>query len=173
MVGIFYCVKKRHLKAYLINLPFGSTGWISCTGDRYRAGFVLRQVVPAAGQLTRAVHRQPQHKYTYQKQRKNRLLGLLREDWILRCPRSSSFWVPRNLSHHMDRQARTGDTVFVKSREMTGRKPNTAVVAGGRRVEDDRNPSTLAPLGFTIFKKCRSSLECLYRCYLFGMVLAA
>ncbi len=34
-----------------------------------------------------------------------------REDSVLRGPRSSSFWVPRNLSHHMDRQARIGDTV--------------------------------------------------------------
>jgi hypothetical protein len=42
-----------------------------------------------------------------------------REDWKLRCPRSSSFWVPRNLSHHMIRQAHTCDIVFVKSREMT------------------------------------------------------
>ncbi len=29
--------------------------------------------------------------------------------------------VPRNLSHHMDRQARIGDTMLVKTREMTGR----------------------------------------------------
>jgi hypothetical protein len=40
---------------------------------------------------------------------------------MLRGPRSSSFWVPQNLSHHMDRQARTSDTVLVKSREMTCR----------------------------------------------------
>jgi hypothetical protein len=33
-----------------------------------------------------------------------------KKDLILRGPRSSSFWVPRNLSHHMVRQARTGDT---------------------------------------------------------------
>jgi hypothetical protein len=33
---------------------------------------------------------------------------------------------PRNLSHHMIRQARIGDTVLVKRRD-----PNTAVVAGG------------------------------------------
>jgi hypothetical protein len=39
----------------------------------------------------------------------------------VRGPRSSSFWVSQNLSHHMDRQASIGDTVFVKSREMTGR----------------------------------------------------
>ncbi len=44
-----------------------------------------------------------------------------REDWILRGPRWSSFWLLRNLSNHMDRQARTGDTVLVMSREMTGR----------------------------------------------------
>jgi hypothetical protein len=31
------------------------------------------------------------------------------------------FWFPRNLSNHMDRQARTRDTVLAKSREMTGR----------------------------------------------------
>jgi hypothetical protein len=47
--------------------------------------------------------------------------GLTKADWILRGPRSSSFWVPRNLSHHMIRQARTGVTMLVKSREMTGR----------------------------------------------------
>ncbi len=29
-----------------------------------------------------------------------------------------SFWIPRNLSNHMDRQARTGDTVLVKSRDI-------------------------------------------------------
>jgi hypothetical protein len=34
-----------------------------------------------------------------------------REDWILRGPQSASFWVPRYLSHHMIRQARTGDTL--------------------------------------------------------------
>ena len=38
-----------------------------------------------------------------------------------RGSRSSSFWVPRNLSHHLDRKDRTGDTVLLNSREMTGR----------------------------------------------------
>ncbi len=38
-----------------------------------------------------------------------------------RGPRSSSFWLPQNLSSHMVGQARTHDTVFVKRREMTGR----------------------------------------------------
>jgi hypothetical protein len=38
-----------------------------------------------------------------------------------RGPRSSSFWLPRNLSHHMDRQALTGDTVLVESGDKTGR----------------------------------------------------
>jgi hypothetical protein len=37
----------------------------------------------------------------------------------------------------MDRQARTGDTVLVKSREMRV-KPNIAVVAGERWGKDDR-----------------------------------
>ncbi len=44
-----------------------------------------------------------------------------KENWIQRGPLSSSFWVPRNHSNRMDRQARTGDTVIVKSREMTGK----------------------------------------------------
>ncbi len=50
----------------------------------------------------------------------------------------------------MDRQARTGDTVLVKSRDMTGWKPNTAVVAGGRRGKDDRKQNALAPLALTL-----------------------
>ncbi len=37
--------------------------------------------------------------------------GIIR---ILRGPSSSSFWVPRNLSNRMDRQACTRDTVLVK-----------------------------------------------------------
>jgi hypothetical protein len=37
----------------------------------------------------------------------------------------------------MNRQARTGYTVLVKSREMT-EDPNTAVVAWGKRGKDDR-----------------------------------
>jgi len=59
------------------------------------------------------------HKYPSHKMIRRTLY--LREDWILRGPRSSSFWVPRNLSQKMVRQARIGDTALVKSREMTGR----------------------------------------------------
>ncbi len=44
-----------------------------------------------------------------------------REDWRLRGLRASYIWVPRNLSHHMDKQARIGDTVLVSNIEMTGR----------------------------------------------------
>jgi hypothetical protein len=40
----------------------------------------------------------------------NIFMELSREDWILRGPHSSSFWVPRNLSNHMVWQVRTGDT---------------------------------------------------------------
>ncbi len=68
-----------------------------------------------------------------------------RENWILRGPQSPTFWVPLNLSHHVVRQARTGDTLFVKSREMTGRT-QTLPLAGGRRGKDDRKQDTLAPL---------------------------
>ncbi len=46
-----------------------------------------------------------------------------REDWILRGSQSSSFWIPRNLSNHMDRKARIDVTVLVKSRETTGIGP--------------------------------------------------
>jgi hypothetical protein len=47
-------------------------------------------------------------------------------------------------------QNRTGDTVLVKNREMTGRRKdsNTAVVAGRRRGEDDKKHNTFAPLHF-------------------------
>ncbi len=50
---------------------------------------------------------------------------ITREDWILNIeeakPRSSSFWLPRNLSNIMDKQARPGDTELVKNKNMTGR----------------------------------------------------
>jgi hypothetical protein len=36
---------------------------------------------------------------------------------------------PRNLSNHMDRQARTNDTVLVKNSDRE--EPNTDVVTGG------------------------------------------
>jgi hypothetical protein len=39
---------------------------------------------------------------------------------ILSGPRLSSLWLPRNLSNHMDRQARTGDTVLAKGSKITG-----------------------------------------------------
>ncbi len=63
-------------------------------------------------------------------------------------PRSFSLWLPRNLSNHMDRLTGTRDTVFAKSRQMTGRSQtwNTVVVAGGRWGKDDKKLNTLAPL---------------------------
>ncbi len=54
-----------------------------------------------------------------------------RESWILR---PSSFWIPRNLSHHTIRQG-TGDTVLAKN----GEDPNTAVVAGGEGLKTTEN----------------------------------
>jgi hypothetical protein len=35
------------------------------------------------------------------------------EELNTESPHWSSFWLPQNLSNHMDRQARTGDTVLV------------------------------------------------------------
>jgi hypothetical protein len=43
--------------------------------------------------------------------------------------------LPRNLSNHMGRQARTRDTVIVKSREMTGRSQTLPLWLGGDRVK--------------------------------------
>ncbi len=71
--------------------------------------------------------------------RKGCLLFTYREEWILRDPRSSSFWFPRNLSYHMIRQARIGDTVLVKSREMTGRTQTFPWWLGGEVVKTTEN----------------------------------
>ncbi len=68
---------------------------------------------------------------------------------MLSGPKSSSFWFPRNLSNPMERQARTGDTLLVKSREMT------AVVARRRRGKDDRKLNILArPRRPTRYETC-------------------
>ncbi len=59
-------------------------------------------------------------------------------------PRSSSFWFRRNLSHHMIRQARSRDTVLVKSREMT--LPKHYRGGGlGERGKDDRKQKYIGP----------------------------
>jgi hypothetical protein len=51
----------------------------------------------------------------------------------------------------MDRQARTGDTVLVKSREMTDRSQTLPwCMARGRRGKDDRKQNTLALLVYII-----------------------
>ncbi len=62
-----------------------------------------------------------------------------REDWILRGPRLSSFWLSQNLYNHVDRQARTGDIVLVKSREMTGRSQTLPWRLGGGGVKTIKN----------------------------------
>jgi hypothetical protein len=61
-----------------------------------------------------------------------------------------SFWFPRNFSNNMDRQARTRDTVLVKSREMTGRSQTLPWWRGEGGVKDDRKQYVSAPLGPTI-----------------------
>ncbi len=85
-----------------------------------------------------------------------------REDWMLRGPRSSSFWFPRNLSDHMVRQARTGDTGKTNSRGMTGIGPKHCRAGGwGRRGKDDRKQNALAPLNaHNAYKKDTNSYSC-------------
>jgi hypothetical protein len=58
----------------------------------------------------------------------------------------SSFLVPRNLSHHMDRQARTGDTVLVKSREITGRSQTLTWLLMGEGVKTTQTKIHCTPL---------------------------
>jgi hypothetical protein len=55
----------------------------------------------------------------------------------------------------MIRQARIGDTVLVKSKEMTGRT-QILLVAGGRRGKDDRKQNTLALLPNTNVSRLRN-----------------
>ncbi len=57
-----------------------------------------------------------------------------------------SFYVPRNLSNHMDRQARTSDTVLVKSRKMTGRSQTLPWWLGRGGIKTTENKIKLAPL---------------------------
>jgi hypothetical protein len=54
------------------------------------------------------------------------------KELIPRGRRSSYFWFPRNLYSHMDKQFRTCDTEFVKSRGMTGRSQTLPGWLGGR-----------------------------------------
>ncbi len=59
------------------------------------------------------------------------------------------FLLPRNLSNHMDRQARTRDTVLVNSREMTGKSQTLPWLRGGAwraGGKDDKKLNTLSPL---------------------------
>jgi hypothetical protein len=61
------------------------------------------------------------------------------EELILRRPRSSSLWFPRNLANYMDKQACIRDTVLVKNREMTGRSQTLLWwLREGGRGKDDR-----------------------------------
>ncbi len=63
-------------------------------------------------------------------------IAFCREDLILRGPRLSSFWIPRTSPILKDiRQARTGDTVLVKSREMTGRTQTLSWWLGGEGIQ--------------------------------------
>ncbi len=57
-----------------------------------------------------------------------------------------TFWLPRNLSNHRDRQRRTADTVLVKSREMTSMGVKHFHGGWERRGKDGKKQNTLAPL---------------------------
>ncbi len=46
----------------------------------------------------------------------------------------------------MDRQARTGETVLVISRDMKGRTQTLSWVAGGRMGKDDRKKKYIGPV---------------------------
>ncbi len=61
------------------------------------------------------------------------------EEIKLRSPRSSSFWFPRNLSNHLDRQDRIRNTVLVKKREMTGRSQTMAQWLGRGEIKTTEN----------------------------------
>ncbi len=64
----------------------------------------------------------------------------------LNSERPTIFWVPRNLSHRMIKQTRTGDTVLVKSIERWQVGPKNCHGGGGWRDKDDRKQNTLALL---------------------------
>ncbi len=71
-----------------------------------------------------------------------------------RCSvRGPHFLVPRNLSNLIDRQARTYDTVLVKSREMTGRTQTLPWWLEEEGGTDDRKQNTLAPLISAVSKQ--------------------
>ncbi len=67
------------------------------------------------------------------------LMSQARGDWLLRDIRSVFFGVLQNLSYPMIRQARIGDTVLVKSREMTGRTRTMPWWLGREEVETTEN----------------------------------
>ncbi len=60
----------------------------------------------------------------------------------MRGPRSSSFWLPRNLSNHMD-IGKPAPGALIRSREMIGRIQNTAEKEG----KDDRKRKNIGPVG--------------------------
>ncbi len=88
----------------------------------------------------------------------NELLMCDREDWILRGPWSSSFWIPRNLSDHMIRQASIGNTI----ERWQGGPKHCRGGWGGRRGKDDRKQNTLAPFHCILCKRHRLLVSLTY-----------
>ncbi len=60
---------------------------------------------------------------------------------------SSFVWVPRNLFHHMIRQAHTGDTVLIKRREMIGIGPNHCRSCCGKNGQRRQKSKYIGPVG--------------------------
>jgi hypothetical protein len=66
-----------------------------------------------------------------------------------------------NLSNHMDRQARTGDTVLLKIREMTGRTQTLPWWLGGKGGKGDRKQHTST----NSYEKNKGDIYKPLRCY--------
>ncbi len=110
-----------------------SSEW-SVSSSEWSVSFPTSEEVGGRGEHTRS-------NFDYASKKR----GWRREDWILIGPRSSSFRVPRNLSHRMIWQAR--DTVLVMRWDMTGWTQTLPWWLGGRRGEDDRKQNAFAPMG--------------------------
>ncbi len=69
--------------------------------------------------------------------------GMEWEEWILRGSATLPFVSHENLSNHMGRQARAGDTVLVKSREMISIGAKHCRGGWEEGGKDDRKQNTL------------------------------
>ncbi len=75
--------------------------------------------------------------------------------------RSSCLWLPRKLSNHMNRQALSGDTVLVKSREMTDRSTEQTEYYAFLQSSELGPPSTHPPPSLNRYRVCSPKHEIL------------